>query len=330
VRSTGATSAVLDGARRVINFILGLLILASLFLFVVEVFHLTGLARSWTVEQLHHFGDPFVTVIAGWLPAPIKHYAPLLLAAIIYIVMMISDRLFAAARRATALPKPAPASKTKAAAGPATVESEKARAQLYKEYQQIEAALREAKRRRCAFLSVDVVRSTAIKSGEPEIAVTSTFRAYEDLLRRTFKATRAWKDSWTPDGVMICFLNLSDAVKAAQTILQQLPAFNERQNRLKTNFEVRCGVNEGEVVIFEDSAVEKLVERTIDVAGHMQKEARPGTLLLSKEVYDALQDRSGFHATGQEVDGYPTYEWSLEPIADVAPKPEPAGSEPRE
>jgi class 3 adenylate cyclase len=310
VRTTRSAPAALDGAQRVVNLVLNLLILASLVLFAVEFVRFSGIARAWPIVQLHRFGDPIVGRVGRWLPLQARQYAPLLLAAIIYLVMMISDRLFAVARRAAASLKPAAANKTKAAATETKVESEKARAQLYKEYEKIEEALREAKRRRCAFLSVDVVGSTLIKSGETDIAVTATFRAYEDMLRRIFKATRAWKESWTPDGAMICFLNLSDAVKAGQSILRQLPAFNERRNRLKDKFDVRCGVNEGEVVIFEDSTVEKLVEHTIDVAGHMQKYATPGTLMLSKEVYDALEERSGFRPAGQEVDGYSTYEWS--------------------
>lgn len=308
---------MLDGAQRVVNLVLNLLILASLLLFAVEFLRFNGVERTWPVVQLHRYGDPSVSVVARWLPLHLQHYAPLLLAAIIYLVMMITDRLFGLAHRATASPRPWPTTKTRAASMAAKIESEKGRAQLYKEYQEIEAALSETKRRRCAFLSVDVVGSTAIKSGESEIAVTATFRAYEDMLRRIFRATRAWKESWTPDGVMICFLTLSDAVKAGQSILRQLPAFNERRNKLKAQFDVRCGVNEGEVVIFEDSTVEKLVERTIDVAGHMQKYAAPGTLLLSTEVYGALGDQAGFRETGREVDGYSTYEWSpnVEPEA---------------
>lgn len=313
MRSAANASAVPDGVQRVVNLVLNLLILASLLLFVAEFVHVSGVARAWPVVQLHRFGDPIVAGVARWLPSPAKRYAPLLLAAIIYLVMMISDRLFVIARRTIAAAKPSLANKTKAAPTETTVESEKARAQLYKEYHEIEKALSEAKRRRCAFLSIDVVGSAAIKSSETEIAVTSTFRAYENLLRRIFKATHAWKEAWTPDGVMICFLNLSDAINAGQAILRQLPAFNERNNRLKGKFEVRCGLNEGEVVIFEDSAVEKLVEHTIDITGHMQKHATPGTLLLSKDVYDVLQDRSGFRPTGQEVDGYATYEWSPNP-----------------
>ncbi|MGA8097257.1 MAG: adenylate/guanylate cyclase domain-containing protein [Candidatus Cybelea sp.] len=309
MRTAGNAPVALDGVQRVVNLILNLLILASLLLFAVDFFRL-GIARAWPIVQLHRFEDPIVAGVAGLLPLQAKQFAPLVLAAIIYLVMMISDRLFAVARRAALSPKPSPASKTKAAPTATTVESEKARAQLYKEYQEIEAALSDAKRRRCAFLSVDVVGSTAIKSGESGIAVTSTFRAYEDMLRRIFKATRAWKESWTPDGAMICFLNLSDAIKAGQSILRQLPAFNERRNRLKGKFDVRCGVNEGEVVIFDDSAVENLVEHTIDIAGHMQKQAMPGTLLVSKEVYEVLEDRAEFRPAGLEVDGYATYEWS--------------------
>ncbi len=269
--------------QRIVDLVLSLLILASLLLSAAQFVHIGGISDSWLVVQLHRFGDPIVAPVARMLPAAAKHYAPLVLAAILYVLMVILDRLFAVARRAAATPRRAPAAVAKAAPAATSVESEKARAQLLKEYAQIEKALTEAKRRRCSFLSVDVVGSTAIKSGETEIAVSSTFHAYEDLLRRTFKATRAWKESWTPDGVMICFLNLSDAIKAAQSILQQLPAFNERANRLKERFEVRCGVNEGEVVIFEDSTVEKLVERTIDIAGHMQKYATPGTLWLEQK-----------------------------------------------
>ena len=175
---------------------------------------------------------------------------------------------------------------------------------------QIEKQLKEAKKKNCTFLSVDVVGSTTMKDGETEIAITSTFRAYEELLRRTFKATKAWKESWTPDGVMICFLHREDAVEAAKTILTQLLAFNQHGNALKTPFNVRCGINEGEVVIFDDSDVEKLVEHTIDVAGHMQKYATPGSLLLSKEVYDVLEDTAGFRPAGKDVDGYQTYEWT--------------------
>jgi class 3 adenylate cyclase len=317
VRLTVIVSFLLDGLHRVVNLVLSLAMLASLLLFGVQFVHNDAFASSWPVRELHHLGDPVVDRLTMWLHLPAaRPYMPLALMAIVYLVIVLSDRLFGLAHGLVRMVQAAQVRRPGAAPAPATggVESEKARAELYKEYRKIEKTLKEAKRKRCAFLSVDVVGSTGMKSGETEIAITSTFRAYEDLLKRTFKATRAWKESWTPDGVMICFLNREDAVEAAQTILRGLLAFNEGENALKTRFDVRCGVNEGEVVVFDDSDLEKLVEHTIDVAGHMQKYAKPGTLLLSSELYDVLEDQSGFVPTEQTVDGYRTYAWSPSPV----------------
>ena len=311
MQNSAVASSFLDILQRIVNLALTALILGSLLLFGVQFVHVDTFQTSWPVIGLHHYGDPIVTRLAALLHLPqAKLYMPLVMAGIVYVVILLVDRLFGVLYEMVQMARlrqmQKPAAKTPAKEG---VESEEARAKLYKEYRQIEKALKDAKKKRCTFLSVDVVGSTSMKQGETEIAITSTFRAYEELLRRTFKATRSWKESWTPDGVMICFQNRQDAVAAAQTILTKLLLFNEHDNAMKTAFNVRCGINEGDVVIFEDSDVEKLVEHVIDVAGHMQKYAAPGSLLLSKDVYDVLEDTAGFKPAGKEVDGYQTYEW---------------------
>jgi len=307
-------SFLLVSLQRIVNILLTLLILGSLALFGVGYLHVPAFQRSWPVELLRRYGDPIAGHLASLFHLPgLTAYMPLAMAVILYLVIFVSDQLFGMLNnglRSMRMQRPRKA----APAGTVHVDSEKARGELYKEYRKIEQTLKEARRKRCTFLSVDVVGSTVMKTGETEIGITSTFRAYEELLKRTFKATRAWKESWTPDGVMICYLSRDDAVEAAQTILEKLLVFNQRDNALKTRFEVRCGINEGDVVVFEDSDVEKLVEHVIDVAGHMQKHAKPGTLRLSNEVYEVLEDTTGFRATGEEVDGYQTYEWSPKPL----------------
>jgi class 3 adenylate cyclase len=79
---------------------------------------------------------------------------------------------------------------------------------------------------------------------------------------------------------------------------------------LRSRISVRCGVNEGDVPIFEDSKLEKIVHRVIDIAGHMQKYARPDTMWLSAQVHEQLGDGSGFKPAGKQVDGQHAYEWS--------------------
>ena len=313
MRIAAIASFFFDALQRLVNLALTLAILGALLLFGVQFVHISGFQDSWPVLKLHHYGDPIVLRLATLLHLPgLITWMPLVLAALVYLVIFISDQLFGVLHNFVQILRTAPSRRPKAVpASEAGVESEKAREQLYKEYRKIEKTLKEAKRKQCTFLSVDVVGSTGMKDGETEIAITSTFRAYEELLKRTFKATHAWKESWTPDGVMICFLNREDAIEAGKTILEKLIPFNSGGgNALKTRFDVRVGANEGEVVVFEDSDLEKLVEHVIDVAGHMQKHATPGTLLLSKELYEVLEDPGGFERAGKEVDGYQTYQWT--------------------
>jgi len=108
---------------------------------------------------------------------------------------------------------------------------------------------------------------------------------------------------------MACFLDRELAVAAAQRILADLIEFNRSKNQMRTPIEVRCGLNDGEVSIFEDSQLEKIADHSIDVAGHMQKHANEGSLWLSDEVFQTLQNKSGFTSTGAQVDGFSAYEW---------------------
>jgi len=244
--------------------------------------------------------------IAGAFHAPVlKRYVPLVFALVAYLLVLALDRIFAVIHRELWARAPLP----KAQTAVLTADSEEAREELLRRHREIEQALNEAKRKRCTFLSIDVVGSTQMKEGESDIDITATFKAYEELLKRTFLLNRAWKQAWTPDGVMICFLDRDRALASGKTILEKLEPFNARDNKLKTPFQVRCGMNEGEVAIFEDTNLEKVVDHVIDVAGHMQKHAGPDTLWLSEELYNSLDDRSGFGPADMQVDGFTVYEW---------------------
>ncbi|MBI1941954.1 MAG: hypothetical protein HYS33_10655 [Acidobacteria bacterium] len=276
--------------------------------------------RTWLVGQLREIGDPLIATVAAWAgsewPSSSTSYIPFGLAIAGWVAKSTFDALLLhilglLRRRA---PSPEPVRDSMALPGPEEVpglaDSEQARRILLKRYRQIEGTFRSAKRKRCAFLSIDVVGSTRMKEGERELAVTVTFQAYMEMLRDIFEQHSAWKEAWTPDGVMVCFLQLDLAVAAAQAVLRRLRKFNRTENMLRTPIAVRCGLNEGEVAIFEDSNLEQIVHRVIDVTGHMQKHAQPNTLWLSAEVHDLLGDKTGFVPTDREVDGCQVFAWS--------------------
>jgi len=299
-------SHMLDAIHRIVSFLLGLLIVLCLAYVAVSLVPGARVASLPGIAQVHHFGDPVVTRIADAPHVPaLRRYVPLLLALVAYVFILAFDRVFALVHRTLWARAPLPAAKTAVMAA----DSEEAREELVRKYREIEQALKEAKRKRCTFLSIDVVGSTQMKEGASDINITATFRAYEDLLKRTFLLNRAWKQAWTPDGVMICFLDRDKALASAKTILEKLELFNRRDNKLNTPFQIRSGMNEGDVAIFDDTNLEKVVDHVIDVAGHMQKHAAPDTLWLSDELYQALEDRSGFGPVNTVVDGLAAYEW---------------------
>jgi class 3 adenylate cyclase len=176
-------------------------------------------------------------------------------------------------------------------------------------------------RRKLAFLSIDVVGSTKMKIGEDKLSIEHAFSEYKKFVERILKKNAIWKVAWTPDGIMCAFHNTEDAVKAGQDVLTGLPWFNDGIHQLKTPFNVRCGVNAGEVVFPEDKAMEEISDEVIDVAGHMQKYAAHGALWLSSDVLTELVEKSAFREiTVQKVDGHTAWEWRADDLGDTAPR----------
>ncbi len=311
-----------------------------LLLFVLEFPHPSKWDGLWLIVQLRALGDPMVVSVlvwAGglWHPAiSVAGYFPLALAVAGWLSRKGIKAFFTPVLNALRV-RSRPARQQQELAFPtaeeeeeiARVNSERARKRLLKRYQEIADALKGAGRKRCAFLSVDVAGSTQMKESEQEMAVTVTFQAYMQMLEEIFSRYGAWKQSWTPDGVMVCFLDAELAVGAGQAVLRELRRFNITQNLLRSRIAVRCGVNAGEVPIFEDSKLEKVAHRVIDVTGHMQKHANPNTLWVSAQVANHLSDKAGFHPMEKEVDGHRVYEWSPRislvehPAPAVAPAP---------
>jgi class 3 adenylate cyclase/tRNA A-37 threonylcarbamoyl transferase component Bud32 len=326
--------------RRVVNLLLLVPALGFLALFGLTFPHPPKWDTWSVVQALHRWGDPILNQLDTWLEWPVAvPYYPLALAILTWGARTLINARLLKVHGQLSRPKPKPAPfgipptapslplarmQAPQAAAPAPVpvsetispDSERAREELLKRYREIEEALKASKRKECTFLSVDLVDSTRMKQGHGDTEITLSFRAYEEMVNRVFKQYGAWKQAWTPDGVMVCFLQRELAVGAAQRILESLATLNATANKLRTPFSVRCGINEGEVPIYEDTNLERLADFVIDVAGHMQKQATPNTLWLGAEVYQRIQDKSGFRPINKVVDGHKVYAWSVEPAVE--------------
>ena len=185
----------------------------------------------------------------------------------------------------------------------------KDRERLLREYAEAKKQL-DAMGRDLAFLAVDVVDSTGMKNGEEAAIVEHDFREYKRFVDRIHATHGCLRAAWTPDGVMSCFTSVDAAVRAAREIIMGLDRFNREVKSLRRDFSVRCGVNSGFVYYDGSLPLEEISDRVIDIAGHMQKQARPNGVCIAKLAIEPLNDRVGFEPSGRVVDGHEVYEWA--------------------
>jgi class 3 adenylate cyclase/tRNA A-37 threonylcarbamoyl transferase component Bud32 len=190
----------------------------------------------------------------------------------------------------------------------------------------------DAMSRYVAFLALDVVGSTNMKVGEDAAFIEHDFKAFKKMVDGVIAKSHPLKSAWTPDGAMICFDSLDDAVQAAQAMLRRLGEFNAGTRVMQTPFRVRCGINAGEVQYDKATSMEEMSDHVIDVAGHMQKHSDPDTIFVAADLIRRSKVKRGFTAADTEVDGYDVHVWRG-PSADapapqsatlVAPEPHPA------
>lgn len=163
--------------------------------------------------------------------------------------------------------------------------------------------------REVAFLAIDVAGSVGMKAGEDPASIQYDFEEYRKLVERIFRARGALKTAWTPDGVMACFAHVEDACQSGKDVIKSLKAFNRDVKISKADFAVRCGVNAGLVYFDDNTPLETISDRVIDVAGHMQKHAEPNTVLVARKIIEPLRQLDEFTHTHHVIDGYEASVW---------------------
>ncbi len=182
----------------------------------------------------------------------------------------------------------------------------------------------DAMSRDVAFLALDVVGSTNMKLGEDRAFIEHDFKEFKKMVDGVTARTRPLKSAWTPDGAMMCFDTLDQAVDTAQTMLEKLGEFNAGTRIMRTPFRVRCGINAGRVQYDAATPMEEMSDHVIDVAGHMQKHSYPDTIFMPADLIRGTRRKRGFVPADAEVDGYDVSVWRGPSADPLSPRPTPA------
>ena len=164
------------------------------------------------------------------------------------------------------------------------------------------------------FLDVDIADSYGLKASEsrPERVFVS-FERFRGYIARNVEEHTGRILNSNGDEVMAFFGSAEAAVACARALLAGMAAWNGRENLLGRPFRVRIGVHTGRSAVDLQSGV--AYSPVLDVAGHLQKNAPVGGVLISEETHSALAaGRSGFEQ-GAELARESLKTWVLKPEA---------------
>ena len=148
-----------------------------------------------------------------------------------------------------------------------------------------------------SFLDVDVVDSFGMKSDESRSErVVVSFERFRAFVARTVAEHGGDVLNCSGDEVMSFFESADDSVAAAKAIFTGLARFNERENLLDRPFRIRGGIHTGRSAVDLVSGV--AYSPVLDAAGHLQKAAPVGGLLISEETAEMLSSREGMVKAG--------------------------------
>ena len=164
-----------------------------------------------------------------------------------------------------------------------------------------------------SFLDVDIADSYGLKASEPRAErVFVSFERFRSYVAERVREHAGRILNSNGDEVMAFFESADGAVSCARSLLAALPVWNARENLLQRDFRVRIGIHTGRSAVDLQSGV--AYSPVLDVAGHLQKIAPIGGVLISEATRAALTEEPAGFEPGAPLarESIPT--WVLPPV----------------
>ena len=148
-------------------------------------------------------------------------------------------------------------------------------------------------------LDLDVAGSAQLKLDTNPADVTAAFTGFWKFADLIMLSKGARLLNRAGDGAIYLFGDPNKAMVAAKEFLRNLDGqFNAKKNTLKAPFRVRMGLHHGVMMADPSHAGGDVFSQVLDIAGHLQKAAATGEILISEPVYEKLVYKDDLEAKG--------------------------------
>jgi serine/threonine protein kinase len=195
---------------------------------------------------------------------------------------------------------------------------------------QVKEAIDKGFKRQLTIVMLDLAGSSKIKIPNQTLVADRAFQDYRKTINRLLDSHGCERYEWSGDGAISLFPEPIGAVDAAVKVQRAVSEVGDRHDELPDALKVRIGIRTGLVYYDPRRTLGEFASRTVDQAGHLEKDCPPGLIRLGDATIKAIGDRYAVKSLGLNRDEIEVFEIGLEAIhgsqfetTDMPPSREP-------
>ncbi|MEW6283881.1 MAG: protein kinase, partial [Candidatus Eremiobacterota bacterium] len=169
-------------------------------------------------------------------------------------------------------------------------------------------------------MMVDLAGSSKLKTPNQTFHADRAFRHYRAAINEALEGHGCLSYDWSGDGAICLFEDAPSAVKAAVQIQLSIGEVAST-HQLTSPLLARIGINTGDVYLDPRRSLGEFASRTVDQAGHLEKDCPPGSIHVSQATAEKAFQVARYEEVGVNRDGVNVFRVVL-PEAEPAPLPQ--------
>jgi serine/threonine-protein kinase len=171
-------------------------------------------------------------------------------------------------------------------------------------------------KRQLTIVMLDLAGSSKIKIPNQTLIADRAFRDYRATINAILEEQGCERYDWSGDGAIALFTAPVPAVTAAVKVQLAVGAVGDRHTSIADALKVRIGIRTGLVYHDPRRSLGEFASRTVDQAGHLEKDCPPGMIHVGDETAKAIADLYPTRLIGKNRDDVEVYEIDVSVIRD--------------
>ncbi len=173
--------------------------------------------------------------------------------------------------------------------------------------EKVKQAIDKGYRKPLTVMMVDLAGSSKVKQPGETLIADRAFRDYRTSINGVLKDFGCTSFDWSGDGAICIFSEPLPAVQAAVRIQGMVEEIASRHPHLPARLAARIGINTGEVYLDPRRGLGEFASRTVDQAGHLEKDCPPGDIHVSEATMEGTKGELTYGSVGVNRDGIAVY-----------------------